>query len=80
MSKYTHIKYGIYSVGNSLSIMRDPPESISWGIWFYSKKSKTGRYFINTDWDERIVKNQIFIYGLLEEYLAKLNEIDKAEK
>jgi CubicO group peptidase (beta-lactamase class C family) len=75
----TGINMGFSSAGNFGHYGGDP--GISSGIWF-TPKSKTGRYFItNTDWDEKVmVKNQIAIYGLLDEYLAKLNKLSIAEK
>lgn len=75
----TGINMGLSSAGNFGHYGGDPGTSS--GIWF-NMDTKTGRYFItNTDWDRKVmVKNQIAIYGLLDEYLAKLNKLSKEEK
>jgi hypothetical protein len=75
----TGINMGFSSAGNFGHYGGDP--GISSGIWF-NIASKTGRYFItNTDWDDEVmVKNQIAIYGLLDEYLDKLDKLSRKEK
>jgi CubicO group peptidase (beta-lactamase class C family) len=75
----TGINMGFSSAGNFGHYGGDP--GISSGIWF-NMASKTGRYFItNTDWDDKVmVKNQIAIYGLLDEYLDKLDKLNRKEK
>lgn len=75
----TGINIGFSSAGNFGHYGGDP--GISSGIWF-NMASKTGRYFItNTDWDDKVmVKNQIAIYGLLDEYLDKLDKLSRDEK
>lgn len=75
----TGINMGFSSAGNFGHYGGDP--GISSGIWF-NMASKTGRYFItNTDWDDKVrVKNQIGIYGLLDEYLDKLDKLSREEK
>lgn len=75
----TGINMGFSSAGNFGHYGGDP--GISSGIWF-NMDAKTGRYFItNTDWDNKVmVKNQIAIYGLLDEYLDKLDKLSRKEK
>lgn len=75
----TGINMGFSSAGNFGHYGGDP--GISSSIWF-NMDTKTGRYFItNTDWDNKVmVKNQIAIYGLLDEYLNKLDKLSRKEK